>query len=159
MFPDDPFVESGGKWMGFYWKDGKDQLMARSGDLPPSSLPSSSSIPTLSGNPLTSFTMNLRDPSPLEGPLELARFLITSLTFMRTMRKIDMLVDDIPVLEAEKRVKGKERVAKSGLRDTSLAGMMRVKAVEETGLRINVKLMRWLSGECRIIPDAVLPDM
>lgn len=124
--------------------------MARSGDLPPSAT-TSTPTPTLSRNPLTSFTMNLRDPSPLEGPLDLARFLITSLTFMRTIRKIDMLVDDVAVLEVEKSVKGKERVGKKGMRDTSGAGMMKVKTVEETGMRIDVKVMRWLSSEytCR----------
>jgi hypothetical protein len=133
--------------MGFYWKDGKDQLMARSGDLPPSFKPTPSTPSTLSGHPLTSFTMNLRDPSVLEGPLDLARFLITSLTFMRTIRKVDMLVDDVPVLEVEKSVKGKEKVGKRGMRETSAGGMMRVKGVEETGMRISVKVMRWLSGE------------
>jgi hypothetical protein len=132
--------------MGFYWKDGKDQLMARSGDLPPSSTPSTSTPPTLSGNPFTSFTMNLRDPSVLDGPLDLARFLITSLTFMRTIRKIDMLVDDVAVLEVEKSVKGKEKVGLGGMRGVSAGGMMKVKSVEETGMRISVKVMRWLSG-------------
>lgn len=91
--------------------------------------------------------MNLRDPSVLEGPLDLARFLITSLTFMRTIRKVDMLVDDVPVLEVEKSVKGTEQVGKRGMRETSAGGMMKVKGVEETGMRISVKVMRWLSGE------------
>lgn len=131
--------------MGFYWKDGKDQLMARSGDIPLSSERADST--TMTGHPWTKFTMNLREPTVLEGPLDLARFLVTSITFMRTIRKIEMLVDDIPVLEVEKSVKGKEKVWKKGLRDTSGNGMMKVRAVESTGMRITAKVMKWLSGE------------
>jgi hypothetical protein len=142
---DDPFVESGDKWMGFYWKDGKDQLLARSGDLPPSA--SSSSTQTSStGNPWTNFTMTLREPTILEGPLDLARFFITSLTFMRTMKKVDMLVDDVKVLEVSKRVKGKGKVAKKGLRTSSGAGMMTVSGVDATGMVITARVMQWLAG-------------
>jgi hypothetical protein len=131
--------------MGFYWKDGKDQLLARSGDLPPST----AKPDTATGNPWTSFTMALREPTVLEGPLDLARFFITSLTFMRTMRRIDMLVDDVKVLEVEKSVKGKDRVWKKGLKQTSSGGMMTVAGVDATGMIITAKVMKWLSGESR----------
>lgn len=83
---DGPFVESGDKWMAFHWKDGKDKLLARSGHLPKAMDNASS----LSGNPWTTFSMTLREPSLLEGPLELARFFVTSITFMRTVKKIEM---------------------------------------------------------------------
>ncbi|WVQ80757.1 hypothetical protein IAT38_002862 [Cryptococcus sp. DSM 104549] len=138
---DGPFVESGDKWMAFYWKDGKDQLMARSGALPPAP----SAKPTLTGNPWTTFTMALREPTLLEGPLDLARFFITSITFMRTVRKIDMLVDGIPVLEVEKGVQAKNRVAKKGMKTTSGGGMMTVTGVDATGMVITAKIMKWLS--------------
>jgi hypothetical protein len=144
-YADDPFVESGNKWMGFYWKDGKDQLMARSGDLPPSAS-TSGHTSTLSGNPWTSFTMNMRDPSVLEGPLDLARFLVTSLSFTRSIKQVDMVVDDIPVLEVSKTVKGKERVGVKGMRDTSTGGMMKVKSVDATGMVITAKVTQWLAG-------------
>lgn len=143
---DDPFVESGDKWMGFYWKDGKDQLLARSGDLPPSDT-ATQDEPSSTGHPWTSFTMALREPALLEGPLDLARFLITSLTFMRTVKKIDMLVDDIKVLEVGKRIKSRQKVAKKGLRNSSPNSMMAVQGVEETALVIEAKVMQWLAGE------------
>lgn len=146
---DDPFVESGGRWMGFYWKDGKDQLLARSGDLPPE--PSASLAEadrTSTGHPWTSFSMNLREPTVLEAPLDLARFFITSLTFMRTLKKIDMVVDGVKVLEVQRSLKGKERVTKKGLKTTSSNGMMTVMGVDRTGMVIMVKVMKWLSCEC-----------
>ncbi|EIW70337.1 hypothetical protein TREMEDRAFT_29286 [Tremella mesenterica DSM 1558] len=152
---DDPFVESGEKWMGFYWKDGKDQLLARSGNLPPSS---SSSIPTtLSGNPWTNFTMALREPTLLEGPLDLARFLVTSLTFMRTIRKINMLVDDIKVFEVEKSVKGQNRVTRKGLKEISPGSMMTVQSVDATGMIITARVMKWLSATGFVPPPLPPP--
>ncbi len=93
--------------------------------------------------------MNLREATILEGPLDLARFLITSLTFMRTIKKIDMLVDDMKVLEVEKSVKGKQRVVKKGMKATSTGGMMTVTNVDATGMSITAKVMKWLSGESR----------
>jgi hypothetical protein len=112
---------------------------------------SSTSSPevTLTGNPWTTFTMALREPMLLEEPLDLARFFITSLTFMRTMRKIDMLVDDIKVLEVEKSVKRKKAVSRKGLKATSSRGMMTVMSVEETGMIITAKVMQWLAGKFR----------
>lgn len=142
--PDDPFVESGDKWMGFYWKDGKDQLFARSGQLPPTA--SSSAIPSMTGHPWTSFTLNMREPSVLEGPLDLARFFVTSLTFMRTMKKIDMMVDGIKVFEVEKSVKGKQKVHKTGMKTSSANGMMSVTGVDATGMIMTARVMKWLSG-------------
>ncbi|WVF71489.1 hypothetical protein IAT40_006295 [Kwoniella sp. CBS 6097] len=142
---DDPFVESGDKWMGFYWKEGKDQLLARSGDLP-SSASSSTAEPSLTGNPWTSFSMGLREPALLEGPLDLARFFVTSITFMRTVKKIDMLVDGVKVLEVEKSIKGKNSVMKKGLKNNSVGGMMTIMGVDATGMIITAKVMQWLSA-------------
>ncbi|ODN94260.1 hypothetical protein L198_05116 [Cryptococcus wingfieldii CBS 7118] len=138
---DGPFVESGDKWMAFYWKDGKDQLLARSGKLPTPP----SAEPSLSGNSWTNFTMTLREPSLLEGPLDLARFFVTSITFMRTVKKIDILVDGVKVFEVQKNIKSANRVDKKGLNTTSSGGMMTVQNVDSTGMTISVKIMKWLA--------------
>lgn len=132
--------------MGFYWKDGKDQLLARSGDLPPDANGASVERST-TGHPWTAFTMALRDPAPLEGPLDFARFLVTSLTFMRTITKIDMMVDDTKVLEVRKTVTGQHKVSRTGLNTTSQMGMMRVQGVEATSMLIQARVMQWLSRE------------
>lgn len=112
--------------------------------------------------------MALREPSPLEGPLELARFFVTSITFMRTVKKIEMLVDGISVLEVEKVVKRKERAEKGGLNTTASGGMMTVMNVDVTDMIITAKIMKWLEGvygiellvcwltstSCRVLPSA-----
>jgi hypothetical protein len=131
--------------MGFYWKDGKDQLLARSGDLPPSSTPEAER--STSGNPWTTFTMALREPAPIEAPLDFARFLVTSITFMRTIKRIDMIVDDTKVLEVRKDIKGQSGVSRAGLNTTSSVGMMKVVGVDATSMVITARVMKWLSGE------------
>jgi hypothetical protein len=143
---DDPFVESGNKWMGFYWKDGKDQLLARSGDLPPGQTASQTEKST-TGHPWTTFTMALREPAPLEAPLDFARFLVTSLTFMRAIKHIDMIVDDTKVLSVRKDIKGQSGVSRPGLNATSSMGMMKIQGVDATSMLITARVMKWLSGE------------
>lgn len=91
--------------------------------------------------------MDLREPAPLEGPLDLARFFVTSLTFMRTMEKIDMIVDDVRVFRVTKQIKDNTRVAKRGLKTTSTNGMMSVTGVNATGMIITAEVMHWLSGK------------
>ncbi|KLT40935.1 hypothetical protein CC85DRAFT_286971 [Cutaneotrichosporon oleaginosum] len=142
---EEPFVESGSKWMGFYWKDGKDQLVARSGDFPPEYKPSVSE-PSHSGHPWTTFTMNLREPMPLEAPLEFARFLVTSLTFMRTIRHVDMVVDGTKVLEVRKDVKGQSVAPSMNLNTRSPSGMFNVYKVDATSMVITARVMKWLSA-------------
>lgn len=75
-----PLVESGTKWMGFHWKNGGDQLFARSGVLPEMSREAlgggegeGSGTGTLTGNPWTRFSMDMRNVSPIEGPLDFAK--------------------------------------------------------------------------------------
>lgn len=90
--------------------------------------------------------MALREPSLLEGPLELARFFVTSITFMRTVKKIEMLVDGISVLEVEKVVKRKERAERGGLHTMAAGGIMTVMNVDVTDMVITAKIMKWLEG-------------
>nr|ODN97578.1 hypothetical protein L204_02996 [Cryptococcus depauperatus CBS 7855] len=138
---DGPFVESGDRWMAFYWKDGKDQLLARSGKIPePSSLE-----PSLTGHPWTTFTMTLREPSLLDSPLDLAKFFTTSITFMRTVKRIDMFVDGIRVFQVGKKVTEKERVGRPGMKSASTGGMMNIVRVDATGMEITVHIMKWLA--------------
>ena len=95
--------------------------------------------------------MTVREPILLEGPLDLARFLITSLTFMRTVKKIDMLVDDTKVLEVSKDIKGKDRVGKKGLKQTSGGGMMTIiGGVDATGMLVTARVRHWLAGMCSL---------
>lgn len=143
--------------MGFYWKDGKDQLVARSGDFPPNHVPTQTE-PSQTGHPWTTFTMGLREPTPLEAPLEFARFLVTSLTFMRTIKHIDMVVDGTKVLEVRKDVKGQHVVSRLNLNTASPSSMFRVNSVDATSMLITARVMKWLSAT-GIKPPAIPPPV
>lgn len=161
-----PMVVSGDRWMGFYWKDGGDQLYARTGERKPESgvKTTDEDSPSSTGNPWTSFTMDLRTPTPLDQPLDFARFLITSLTFMHTIRRIEMYVDEWEMLTIDKDVGGLEKVnvAQDKAKEpqsrgfwggpavtretgsTSPGGIMRVHNVDSTTVKISASVMRAL---------------
>lgn len=89
---EEPLVESNGTWMGFHWKGGGDQLFARAGSLPSDSKPALSHF----NQPWTVFTLDLRNPAPLESSvLELASFLTTSMTFMAYIRRAELYFDGL----------------------------------------------------------------
>ncbi|KIM21061.1 hypothetical protein M408DRAFT_112189 [Serendipita vermifera MAFF 305830] len=92
---EEPFVTSGPKWMGFHWKDGKDQLMARRGNLP-----------EISDRDLfTTFTIPLRQPGPLpDAPLSIIRFLASALPFMNTLATFELFLDGILLASLQKNV-------------------------------------------------------
>ncbi|KAF8752076.1 hypothetical protein RHS01_07718 [Rhizoctonia solani] len=104
---EEPFVKSGTEWMGFYWRNGGDQLFARRGDLPAES----------TNSEWTSFEMPLRESAPLPGlPVDIARFLATSLTFMTHLRSVSMFFDGRCLVKVEKEVGSPE----AGMSSTSL---------------------------------------
>ncbi|KAF8555454.1 hypothetical protein OG21DRAFT_1483894 [Imleria badia] len=80
---DRPSVLSGGKGVEFYWRDDKDQLHIRQGDLP-------SEQTTCRG---TIIEIPLREPSPIPLMIDFARFLATSITFMVYLKDIRVFFD------------------------------------------------------------------
>ncbi|KAJ6497900.1 hypothetical protein C8R45DRAFT_984590 [Mycena sanguinolenta] len=134
---DDPLVKSGAEWMGFYWKDNKDQLFARRGILP-----------TTAGNTSnvwTSFEMPLRQPVPAPVAFDFIRFLASSITFMQYLSEVSVYFDDKRLV----RLKKESGVPKpldipKGLRQRSHLGTMTVTGVNSTSLRIQADTMRWV---------------
>ncbi|KAF8688692.1 hypothetical protein RHS03_09437, partial [Rhizoctonia solani] len=124
---EEPFVKSGTEWMGFYWRNGGDQLFARRGDLPAES----------TNSEWTSFEMPLRESAPLPGlPVDIARFLATSLTFMTHLRSVSMFFDGRCLVQVEKEVGSPRKlVIPRGLKLTSPGGMMNATGMTSTFLR------------------------
>ncbi|KAJ1300947.1 hypothetical protein OPQ81_003373 [Rhizoctonia solani] len=133
---EEPFVKSGTEWMGFYWRNGGDQLFARRGNLPADS----------NNAEWTSFEMPLREPAPLPGlPVDIARFLATSLTFMTHLRSVSMFFDGRCLAKIEKEVGSPRRlVIPRGLKLTSPGGMMNATGMTSTSLYMKATVLRWV---------------
>ncbi|KAG8901739.1 RNA helicase required for poly(A+) mRNA export, partial [Tulasnella sp. 408] len=141
---DEPFVTSGDQWMGFYWKDNKDQLFARRGTLPPVE-PSAANE-----KQWTTFAMPLREASPFPGrPVDIARFLATSLTFMRNLCDVSMFFNEHRLVRIKKNAghpKPLTLPSSSAHLDprTRIAGTMTVKEVQSSDLRMQAQVLRWV---------------
>ncbi|KAJ7647485.1 hypothetical protein FB45DRAFT_893565 [Roridomyces roridus] len=147
---DDPLVKSGDQWMGFYWKDSKDQLFARRGTLPPSEEDPS--------RIWTSFEMPLRQPIPMPVAFDFTRFLASSITFMTHLAEVSVYFDDKRLVRLKKETGIPKALAvPKGLQSRSGLGMMQVTGVNSTSLRIQADTMRcvYSSGSERPKPTVV----
>ncbi|KAJ7874669.1 hypothetical protein B0H14DRAFT_2717085 [Mycena olivaceomarginata] len=150
---DDPLVKSGAEWMGFYWKDNKDQLFARRGPLPPTIADPN--------NVWTSFEMPLRQPVPAPVAFDFIRFLASSITFMQYLSEVSVYFDDKRLV----RLRKDSGVPKplgipKGLQNRSRLGTMTVTGINSTSLRIQADTMRWVysSGTEKPKPLALKPE-
>ncbi|KAF9529296.1 hypothetical protein CPB83DRAFT_906254 [Crepidotus variabilis] len=135
---EEPFVSSGDQWMGFYWKDKKDQLYARRGQLPESSTDDPSRA-------WTSFTMALREPAPMPVAFDFTRFLASSITFMRHLAEITVYFDDKRLAKLTKNTGLPKQLAiPKNFKNRSPGGMMTVNGVETTPISIQAEVMKWI---------------
>ncbi|KAF8513724.1 hypothetical protein BU17DRAFT_95084 [Hysterangium stoloniferum] len=132
---EEPFVKSGDKWMGFYWKDKKDQLFARRGDLPDDIEDTY--------RQWTTFEMELREAVPMPTAFDFVRFLTSSITFMAHIENVTVWFDGHRLANVTKdKGVSKQMPVPSSLRSKSDAGMMTMKTVKTTSLNISVEVMR-----------------
>lgn len=131
---EEPFVTSGGQWMGFYWKDKKDQLFARRGK-----------IPSAEDDPWTTFEMSLREPVAIPRAFDLTRFLASSITFMAHLCEINVYLDDQRISRLTKDPGLPKSIGiPKGLKCNSPRNLMQVKEMHTTPLSIKAELMRWV---------------
>ncbi|PFH51991.1 hypothetical protein AMATHDRAFT_57645 [Amanita thiersii Skay4041] len=132
---DEPFVKSGSQWMGFYWKNNKDQLFARRGHL---SVDDAFSA-------WTSFDMVLRDPAPMPPAFDLTRFLLSSIVFMKYLSEVSVYFDNICLTKLTKsRGVVKTLGLSKGLYNMSPRKCMTVKQVSLNPLEIKAEVLRWV---------------
>ncbi|KIJ62083.1 hypothetical protein HYDPIDRAFT_176650 [Hydnomerulius pinastri MD-312] len=129
---EDPFVSSGGHGMQFYWKDGKDQLLVRRGDLPSKG----------TSDPWTTFEMTLREAGPIPPAFDFMRFLASSITFMVHLKEVGVFFDDYRIGYLKK----SPGVAKAvdlpkGLKRSSSLNIMNVKGIQSHPIRIKAEVM------------------
>ncbi|KAI0267320.1 hypothetical protein BC834DRAFT_981543 [Gloeopeniophorella convolvens] len=134
---EEPWVASGGRWMNFYWKGGKDQLYARRGALTASE--------DKTEDPWTTFQMTLREPGPIPAAFDFTRFLVSSITFMAHLSEVSVFFDDKRLVRLSK----DGGVAKDvpmlrGLKSTSPERTMTVRSIQSAPLHIEAEVVRWV---------------
>ncbi|KAG4097577.1 hypothetical protein H8356DRAFT_993004 [Neocallimastix lanati (nom. inval.)] len=78
---EEPFVVSGDAYCGFFWKG--DQLFVKKG-----------TVPEEKRTEWTSFLLNLRNPLEIPDTNEFSRFLVTSLGFTSSLKRVKVIVND-----------------------------------------------------------------
>ncbi|KAG6820876.1 hypothetical protein H0H93_010220 [Arthromyces matolae] len=144
---EEPFVTSGEQWMGFHWKDKKDQsdlgfperdmqLFARRGELPNNGDQVS---------PWTTFEMVLRDPGPIPVAFDFSRFLTSSITFMLYLSEVSVFFDE-KCLARLKKTRGipKQLGLPKAIHPATSSGIMTIKDVKCTPLHIQAEVMQWV---------------
>ncbi|KAI0701855.1 hypothetical protein BC835DRAFT_1435271 [Cytidiella melzeri] len=135
---EEPFVTSGGQWMGFYWKDKKDQLFARRGKIPVAS-------DRHEDDRWTTFAMPLRKPESLPTPFDFIRFLTSSITFMAHLSEVSVFLDGKRLARLSKgRGVAQSIGLRKGLRPETANGLMRVTDVSMMPLSIKAEIMQWV---------------
>ncbi|KAK4050523.1 hypothetical protein OIO90_005106 [Microbotryomycetes sp. JL221] len=138
---ENPVCSSGAKVMGFYWKDGGDQLFVKTAtnDAGPKDT-------TEEGKPWTTFTMDLREPAPMPEPFEFARFLASCLGFTANLRSLSMHFDS-HLLFRVMRTSGPPRTLamRPELSPTSPLSILKLIAVNETPVQLKADMTRWLA--------------
>ncbi|KZW00398.1 hypothetical protein EXIGLDRAFT_639482 [Exidia glandulosa HHB12029] len=141
-----PMVTSGPQWMGFYWKDGGDQLFVRRGQVPAEQ----------QADDWTTFDMPLREPGPIPNAFDLTRFLTSSITFMTHLNEVSIFFDDIRLSHISKAA-GTEKTlgVPKALRPRSVGGTMTVRGVTSRALHIKAEVLRWVysSGSEKAKPE------
>ncbi|KAJ3776520.1 hypothetical protein FB446DRAFT_721234 [Lentinula raphanica] len=146
---EEPFVTSGGEWMGFHWR--KDQLLARRGKLPDAAEPSK----------WTSFEMTLREDTPIPVAFDFTRFLASSITFMNHLSTVSVYFDDKRLTKLTKSAgTPKELGLPKTINVSNRSRMMTLNKLKSTSLHIQADVMRWVytsGSEKAPTPSAVKP--
>ncbi|KAJ4468229.1 hypothetical protein J3R30DRAFT_3830515 [Lentinula aciculospora] len=130
---EEPFVTSGGEWMGFHWK--KDQLLARRGKLPD----------TVDPSKWTSFEMALREDTPIPVAFDFTRFLASSITFMNHLSTVSVYFDDQRLAKLTKSSGiPKQLGLPKTLNVSNKSKMMTLNKLESTSIHIQADVMRWV---------------
>jgi hypothetical protein len=130
-----------GKWMNFYWKDGKDQvghfyapyLNIKLTELSLSQLYVRRGTAGDAVDAWTTFQMTLREPGPMPPAFDFTRFLVSSIAFMAHLSEVSVHFDDKRLVKLSKnRGVSKEVPMIEELICVSPNGTMIVESIETT---------------------------
>ncbi|GAA5870207.1 hypothetical protein JCM16303_001925 [Sporobolomyces ruberrimus] len=137
---DEPVVSSGDKVLGFYWKNGGDQLYVRSAV-------DESGLANLSpeGKPWSTFLMDLREPQAMPEPNDFARFLSSCLGFTSNLRTLSLYFDSHLLFRIHKTLAPARAIPpKPNLANYSPLKILKLTAIEEAPIQLKADVSRWM---------------
>ncbi|KWU45472.1 hypothetical protein RHOSPDRAFT_28836 [Rhodotorula sp. JG-1b] len=137
---DEPVVSSGNKVVGFYWKNGGDQLYVKSAV-------AEAGLRDVSdeGKPWTTFSMDVREPAPMPEPNDFARFLSSCLGFTQNLRTLSLHFDGHRIFTVSKTLApGRPQPLRQNLQSTSPQKLLRVTEIEEAPFQLKAQVSRWM---------------
>jgi len=127
--------------MGFYWKDGKDQVRAVPPFVPGTTARLTScklfvrrgNLPEQTDDPWTAFEMDVREPAPILAAFDFSRFLVSSITFMVHLCEVSVYLDDKRFAHVTKDVGIPQQLTlPPGLTSTGPKEFMHIKGLKST---------------------------
>ncbi|PKC14058.1 hypothetical protein RhiirA5_269102 [Rhizophagus irregularis] len=123
---ENPFVSSGGQGMAFYWRG--DQLFAKRGPIDDTD------------KSLTTFLMDMREPTEFPDIEEFARFLANSLGFTGNLREVSVYFNSTLVIQLSKKMQEPRSMNIASAFDTySPQKMFHLTSVDVRGVQLDVK--------------------
>ncbi|GJN91725.1 hypothetical protein Rhopal_004748-T1 [Rhodotorula paludigena] len=137
---DEPVVSSGNKVLGFYWKNGGDQLYVKSAT-------DDAGLSNVSpdGKPWSTFLMDLREPAPMPEPNDFSRFLTSCLGFTQNLRALSLYFDGHLLFRVTKTLAPSRPLAlRPNLAHTSPLKLVRLQSVEEAPFQLRAEVSGWM---------------
>ncbi|GAA6015207.1 hypothetical protein JCM11491_000504 [Sporobolomyces phaffii] len=137
---DEPVVSSGDKVLGFYWKNGGDQLYVRS-----AVDESGTSNVSPEGKPWSTFLMDLRESQPMPEPNDFSRFLTSCLGFTTNLRTLSLYFDSHLLFRVHKTLAPSRPIAlRPNLANYSPLKILKLTGVEEAPIQLKAEVSRWM---------------
>ncbi|GAA5897454.1 hypothetical protein JCM8208_003276 [Rhodotorula glutinis] len=137
---DEPVVSSGSRVVGFFWKNGGDQLYVKS-----ATDESGATNLSVDGRPWTTFLMDLREPAPMPEPNDFARFLTSCLGFTQNLRTLSLYFDGHLLFRVDKTLAPSRALdLRHNLAQSSPLKLLRVQHVDEAPFQLRAQVSGWM---------------
>ncbi|BGP44913.1 hypothetical protein JCM10450v2_000728 [Rhodotorula kratochvilovae] len=137
---DEPVVSSGSRVVGFFWKNGGDQLYVKSAT-------DDTGLTNVSpdGRPWSTFLMDLREPAPMPEPNDFARFLTSCLGFTQNLRTLSLFFDGHLLFRVDKTLAPSRPLAlRHNLAQSSPLKLLRLQSVDGAPFQLRAQVSGWM---------------
>ncbi|BGP12853.1 hypothetical protein JCM10213_005226 [Rhodosporidiobolus nylandii] len=137
---DEPVVSSGNKVVGFYWKNGGDQLYVKSAA-------DETGMQNVSpeGKPWSTFLMELREPQAMPEPNDFSRFITSCLGFTSNLSTLSLFFDGHLLFRVTKTLAPARPIPlKPQLASSSPLKILKLRSIDEAPFQLRAEVSHWM---------------